>query len=56
MMVLEEQKLMEMINRRQKNWVWHILKGNSMLKEVLEGQLEREKTQRKKDVDVICSP
>ena len=33
-------KLMEMIDRKQKNWIWHIWRVNSMLKEVLKGRLE----------------
>src|SRR6218665_759978 len=37
--VQEERCLMEVIWRRKKNWVGHILRGESLLREVIEGQM-----------------
>ena len=38
--VNEESHLMTVIKRRQKNCIGHILRGKSMLKEVIEGRFE----------------
>ena len=38
--VNEERHLMTVIKRRQKNWIGHILRGESMFKEVIEGRFE----------------
>lgn len=36
----EDKKLVEMIVRRKKNWIGHILRGNGLLKQVIEGRME----------------
>ena len=36
-MVQEERSLMEVIWRRKKNWTGHILRGELLLREVIEG-------------------
>src|SRR6218665_909267 len=38
-MVQEERSLMDMIRRRKKNWIVHILRGESQLREVIEGRM-----------------
>src|SRR6218665_2342472 len=37
--VQEERSLMEVIWRRKKNWISHILRGESLLREVIEGRM-----------------
>ena len=36
----EERKLMNVIKERQKNWIGHVLRGESLLKEVIEGRYQ----------------
>jgi hypothetical protein len=43
--VQEERTMIDTIRRRQKNWIGHILRGNSLLKTVLEGRMQGKKTQ-----------
>ena len=38
-MVPEERSLMDVIWRRMKNWIGHILRGESLLREVIEGRM-----------------
>ena len=40
MMVEEERSLLDTIKIRQKNWVGHLLRGDSLQKEIIEGRLE----------------
>ena len=42
--VQEEKTLMDTIRKRQMNWMGHVLRGNSLLKIVLEGRMEGKKT------------
>src|SRR5260221_10045800 len=42
-MVSEKRKLMETIRKRQKNWIGHILRKDSLLTTVLEGRIQGEK-------------
>ena len=44
----EERRLMTVIKRRQKNWIGHILRGESMFKEVVEGRFEGRKPRGRK--------
>ena len=39
----EERSLVNTIRRRQKNWIGHILRGDTLLKTVLEGRMEGKK-------------
>src|SRR5678816_2627402 len=39
-MVDEKRSLITTIRERQKNWVGHILRGDSLLKEIIEGRME----------------
>ena len=43
----EKKSLINTITRRQKNWIGHFLKGNNLIKELIEGQLCRKKRRRK---------
>src|SRR6218665_3210515 len=38
-MVQEERSLMDVIWRRKKNWIGYILRGESLLREVIEGRM-----------------
>src|SRR6218665_113598 len=38
-MVQEKRNLMDVIWRRKKNWIGHILRGESLLEEVIEGRM-----------------
>src|SRR6218665_935966 len=38
-MVQEERSLIDVIWRRKKNWIGHILRGESLLREVIEGRM-----------------
>jgi len=44
LMVEEQRLLMNAIRVRQRNWIGHILRGNSLLRTPLEGKLERKRT------------
>src|SRR4029077_8937496 len=45
--VEEKRSVMEQIHSRQKNWVGHVLRGEGMLKEVLEGGMKGKKSRGK---------
>jgi hypothetical protein len=38
--VKEERNILQTIRRRQGNWLGHILRRNSLLKQVIEGKIE----------------
>jgi len=38
--VEEIRSLMDVIRTRQKNWIGHILRGNSLQREIMEGRME----------------
>src|SRR6218665_1564443 len=38
--VEENRSLMDIIRTRQKNWIGHILRGNSLQREIMEGRME----------------
>jgi len=35
---------MDIISTRQKNWIGHIMRGDSILREIMEGRMKGEKT------------
>ena len=39
-MVGEQRKLVDVIIQRKKNWIGHVLRGDGLLKEVMEGKME----------------
>ena len=46
-MLGEQRSLMDTIRQRQRNWIGHILRGNSLLRTVLEGKIDGRKTRGK---------
>jgi len=36
----EKRSLVDIIRTRQKNWIWHILRGKSLQREIMEGRME----------------
>jgi len=36
----EKRQLISVIRNRQKNWIGHVLKGDGLLREVMEGRME----------------
>jgi len=38
--VEEQRSLLDIISTRQKNWVGHILRGNSLQREIMEGRMD----------------
>ena len=48
-MVQEERSLMEVIWRRKKNWIGHILRGESLLREVIDGRMIGNRPRRRTD-------
>ena len=48
--------LLKMIEQRRKRWIGHILRGNGLLKEVIEGRMEGKRTvgrRRKRFMDML---
>ena len=43
-MVDESRSLLETLRKRQKNWMGHVLRHDSLLKKVIEGRLQGKKT------------
>jgi len=41
--VEEKGSLMDIIRTRQKNWIGHILRGNSLQREIMEGRMEEKR-------------
>jgi len=41
--VKEKRSLMDIIRTRQKNWIGHILRSNSLQREIMEGRMERKR-------------
>ena len=42
-MVEEKRSLMDIIRTRQKNWIGHITRGDSLQREIMEGRMERKR-------------
>ena len=53
-MVQEERSLMSTIRNRQKNWLGHVLRGNSLIKIALEGRMIGKKTVSRQRVMLLC--
>ncbi len=45
--VNEKRSLINTLTRRQKNWIGHVLRGNNLLKELIEGRLYGKKRRGK---------
>ena len=54
-MVDENRSLMNTIRQRQKNWLGHVLRSESLLRTVLEGRMEGTRTRgRQSDTMIDC--
>ena len=53
--VKERRSLIEMIVRRKKNWIGHVLRGCGMLKEIIEGRFERKRSRGRKRIGMLDS-
>jgi len=49
--IVEKRSLMNIIRTRQKNWIGHILRGNSLQREIMEGRRIGKGRRRQKLVD-----
>src|SRR6218665_3796969 len=47
-LVQEKRSLVDVIGRRKKNWIGHMLRGESLLKEVIEGRISIGKRPRER--------
>ena len=52
-MVQEERSLMDVIWRRYKNWIGHILRGESLLREVIEGWMIGKRSRGRKRLGML---
>ena len=52
--VNEEKCLIKTIRQRQKNWIGHMLRGDGLLREVMEGRLNEKKRAGKPRKGMIC--
>jgi len=43
-MVEEKRELLDRITNTKKRWIGHIIRGNGLLKEVIEGRIDGKKT------------
>jgi len=51
-MVYEKRSLIGIIRSRQRNWLGHIMRGDSLLRTILAGRMEGEKKKTKTENDV----
>jgi len=49
----ERRKIIETIVNRKKNWIGHILRGDGLLKDVIEGRIEGKRTRGRRRIDMI---
>jgi len=49
--VVESRRIVDTIVRRKKNWIGHVVRGDGLLKFVLEGRMENESEGQTKDFD-----
>jgi len=52
-MVQEERSLTDVIWRRKKNWIGYILRGESLLREVIEGRMIGKRPRRRKRLGML---
>src|SRR6218665_2618679 len=52
-MVQEERSFMDVIWRRKKNWIGHILRGESLLREVIEGRMIGKRSRGRKRLGML---
>jgi len=51
--VREKRKLIDTVVKRKKNWIGHILRGNKLLKEVIEGRIEGKRPRRRPRIGML---
>lgn len=51
--VSAERELMNRVRRRQRNWIGHVLRGNSLFRDVIEGKLEGKRTRGRRRIDLL---
>ena len=44
-----QRKLLNILRNRKKSWIGHILRGNGLLKEVIEGRMEGKRARGRQD-------
>jgi hypothetical protein len=49
----ERKCLVEMITKRKKNWIGHVIRGEGILKEVIEGRMEGKRTRGRKRMGML---
>ena len=49
----EKRSMAETIVRRKKNWIGHIMRGDRLMKEVMEGKMEGKRGRGRKRIGVI---
>jgi len=49
----ERRKIIETIVNRKKNWIGHILRGDGLLNDVIEGRMEKKRTQGRRRIGMI---
>ena len=52
-MVGEQRSLMDTVRERQRNWIGYILRGNSLLRTVLERKVEGRRTRGKSRMKIL---
>src|ERR1700761_3689116 len=53
LLVQEERSLVDKILMRKKNWIGHVLRGNGLLKEVIEGRMEFMRTKSRRRIGMM---
>ena len=49
----EKRSMVETIVRRKKNWIGHIMRGDALMKEVMEGKMEGKRGRGRKRIGMI---
>ena len=49
----EERSFIETLEKRRKNWIGHVLRGDGLLREVLEGRMERKRPRGRPRVKML---
>ena len=52
-MVAEKRELLDRITKTKKRWIGHIVRGNGLLNEVIEGRIDGRRPKRRKQIEMI---
>jgi len=52
-MLGEKQAIVTTLVRRKKNWIGHMLKGDGLLREVMEGRMEGKRPQGRRRIGIL---